>query len=112
VADRMRQRNDVLWQHEVRRDYFHGIVYALSPLMFIAAWILSPAVAALLLAFALLLVVRTTWRCAWKAPGQWGLCAQYAVHAHFQKVPALLGQFKWRQAKRRQQEIALVDYKQ
>ncbi len=112
VAERMRQRGDVLWQREARRDFQHGIVYALSPLLFVTALILSPALAALMLALALLLLARTTWRCAWKAPGQWGLCAQYAVHAHLQKIPALLGQLKWRQARRTQAEIALVDYKQ
>jgi len=40
------------------------------------------------------------------------LCAQYAVHAHFQKIPALFGQLKWRQAARQHAEIGLVDYKQ
>jgi len=67
--------------------------------------------ALLLAALALLFWARTARRCAWKAPGQWLLCAQYAAHAHFQKIPALWGQLKWRQAQREKAELALVDYK-
>jgi hypothetical protein len=111
VAERMRIRGDVLWQHEARRDFHHGLVFLLSPFLFVAALWLSTTLALTMLALAILFLARTAQRCAWKAPGQWVLCAQYAVHAHFQKIPALFGQFKWRQAKRQQSEIALVDYK-
>ena len=112
VAQRMRLRGDVLWQHESRRDFRHGLLFMAAPLIVAAALWLEPAVAMTLLALALLYLLRTALRCAWKAPGQWTLCAQYAVHAHFQKIPALFGQLKWRQAARQHAEIALVDYKQ
>lgn len=112
VAQRMKLRGDVLWQHEAQRDFRHGLVFIFSPLLLAGALWLSPALAFVLLALALLFVARTAKRCAWKAPGQWGLCTQYAVHALFQKIPALFGQLKWRQAQARQTEIALVDYKQ
>ncbi len=111
VAQRMKLRGDVLWQHEAQRDFRHGLVFSVSPLLFAAALWLSPALALALLALALLFVARTAKRCAWKAPGQWGLCTQYAAHALFQKIPALFGQLKWRRARRQQAEIALVDYK-
>jgi acetyltransferase-like isoleucine patch superfamily enzyme/GT2 family glycosyltransferase len=111
VAERMRLRGDVLWQHEARRDYIHGIVFLMSPPLFAAALWLNTTLAAVLLALALLFLLRTARRCAWKAPGQWSLCMQYAIHAHFQKIPSLFGQFKWRRARRQQSEIALVDYK-
>jgi len=111
VAERMRLRGDVLWQHEARRDFRHGLLFCASPLLLLVALWWQPALALTLVALAFLYLVRTALRCAWKAPGQWSLCAQYAVHAHFQKIPALLGQFKWRQAVRQQSEIALVDYK-
>ena len=65
-----------------------------------------------LVALATLFLARTAKRCAWKAPGQWLLCSQYAVHAHFQKIPALFGQLAWRKAQRQQAELALVDYKE
>ena len=111
VAQRMRLRGDVLWQHEAHRDFLHGIIFVLSPLLFAASLWLSTPLALVLLGLAILFIVRTALRCAWKAPGQWLLCTQYAVHAHFQKIPALFGQLKWRQARRHQSEIALVDYK-
>lgn len=111
VAERMRIRGDVLWQHEARRDFRHGIVFVAAPFVFLASLWLSTALALTLMALALLFLARTVQRCAWKAPGQWLLCTQYAVHAHLQKIPALFGQLKWRQARRQQSEIALVDYK-
>ncbi len=112
VAQRMRLRGDVLWQHESRRDFYHGLLFCASPMLLLGALWWSPALALTLVALALIYLLRTALRCAWKAPGQWTLCAQYAVHAHFQKIPALFGQFKWRQAARQNSEIALVDYKQ
>jgi glycosyltransferase involved in cell wall biosynthesis len=111
VAERMRIRGDVLWQHEARRDFRHGIVFVVAPFVFSASLWLSTPLALVLAALALLFLARTAQRCAWKAPGQWTLCAQYAVHAHLQKIPALFGQLKWRQAARQKSEIALVDYK-
>jgi glycosyltransferase involved in cell wall biosynthesis len=111
VAERMRLRGDVLWQHEARRDFRHGLLFSVSPLLLLGALWWQPVLALTLVALAFLYLVRTALRCAWKAPGQWSLCAQYAVHAHFQKIPALFGQLKWRQAVRQQSEIALVDYK-
>ena len=111
VAQRMRLRGDVLWQHESRRDFRHGLLFSASPLLLLGALLWQPALALTLVALAFLYLVRTALRCAWKAPGQWTLCAQYAVHAHFQKIPALFGQLKWRQAVRQQSEITLVDYK-
>ncbi len=111
VAERMRLRGDVLWQHEARRDFRHGLLFCASPLMLLGALWWQPALALSLVALAFLYLLRTALRCAWKAPGQWALCAQYAVHTHLQKIPALFGQLKWRQAARQQSEIALVDYK-
>jgi len=111
VAERMRLRGDVLWQNEARRDFRHGIVFVLAPFLFAASLWLSTALAMTLTSLALLFLARTVQRCAWKAPGQWLLCAQYALHAHLQKIPALFGQLKWRRARRQQSEIALVDYK-
>jgi len=112
VAQRMRERGDGLWQHESKRDFRHAVAFLLFPFVLAAALWLMPALALGLLALAAGLVARTVWRCAWKAPGQWLLCTQYAVHTHFQKIPALFGQLKWRQARQRQAELALVDYKE
>ena len=112
VAQRMRLRGDVLWQHESRRDFFHGLLFSALPVLLLGTLWLQPALALTLMTLGLIYLLRTAMRCAWKAPGQWTLCVQYAVHAHFQKIPALFGQLKWRQAARQNSEIALVDYKQ
>jgi len=83
----------------------------LAPLLLAVSLWLNTTLALSLLALSVLFLSRTALRCAWKAPGQWALCAQYAVHAHLQKIPALFGQLKWRRAQRHRSEIALVDYK-
>jgi acetyltransferase-like isoleucine patch superfamily enzyme len=36
---------------------------------------------------------------------------QYAVHTHFQKIPALFGQMAWRKAAGKNRELAMIDYK-
>jgi acetyltransferase-like isoleucine patch superfamily enzyme/GT2 family glycosyltransferase len=112
VAERMRQRGDVLWQKESRRDFVHGIVFMLAPLLWALAWLLQPWVALVMLALALAYLARTAQRCAWKAPGQPLLCWQYAVHAHFQKIPSVIGQLKWRRAARAHTEVGFVDYRE
>lgn len=112
VAERMRVRGDVLWQHEAQRDFRHGVLFLASPFLLLASAWFSPWLAAVFVALAFLFLLRTAYRCEWKAPGQSLLCAQYAVHAHFQKIPALFGQLKFRQAARQHSEIGMVDYKQ
>lgn len=116
VAERMRLRGDVLWQHEAKRDFWHGCLFVAAPFILLVAAVLSPVLAVSLLAMALVMapamVVRTARRCAWKAPGQPVLCLQYAVHVHAQKIPALWGQLAWRKAARAKLELGLVDYKQ
>jgi acetyltransferase-like isoleucine patch superfamily enzyme len=112
VAQRMRVQGDVLWQHESQRDFRHGLLFMAAPFLLLASAWLAPVLAVTLVTFAVLFWLRTAYRCAWKAPDQWLLCAQYAVHAHFQKIPALFGQLKWRKAARQQSEIGLVDYKE
>jgi glycosyltransferase involved in cell wall biosynthesis len=111
VAHRMRKFGDGLWQYEAHRDRWQGGLYLLSPLILLASAWLSISLALVLLALGLAYLARTVRRCAWKAPGQWMLCVQYALHVHFQKIPALFGQIKWHQANRQHTEIALVNYK-
>lgn len=112
VAQRMRVQGDTLWQHESQRDFHHGLLFMALPFLLLASAWLQPALALTLVTLAIFFFLRTAYRCEWKAPGQWLLCTQYAVHAHFQKIPALFGQLKWRKAVRQQLEIGLVDYKQ
>ncbi|MGB4557956.1 MAG: glycosyltransferase [Burkholderiaceae bacterium] len=109
VAERMRLRGDILWQHESRRDFWHGLGLLLSPLIFLLALSWSALAAMALVAGGLAIIARSAQRCAWRAPGQTLLHWQYAFHTFFQKIPALLGQLKWRQT--RGQTMELVEYK-
>lgn len=111
VAHRMQRMGDVLWQGEARRDLVHGLVYALFPFALLVAAVWQPLLAAALMLAAMAVVLRTAWRCRWKAPDQPLLCWLYAVHSHVQKLPALAGQVSWRRSHARQREVALVEYK-
>ena len=111
VAHRMRARGDVLWQRESRRDFRHGVVFLGAPLAWLAALLAWPPLAAAMALAGVALIARTASRCAWKAPGRTGLLWQYAVHSHFQKIPALFGQLAWRRAHRARAEVGLVEYK-
>ena len=111
VADRMKRRNDPMWQREALRDFVHGILLIALPFVFLLTLFCSLWLTALLCAAVGAVLYRTVLRCRWKAPEDPVLCWEYAVHAYLQKVPALFGQLEWRRANRASDEIALVDYK-
>jgi glycosyltransferase involved in cell wall biosynthesis len=111
VAQRMRGLGDALWQAEAARDFWHGVLYAVYPLMLIVAFALHPLAALVMVASAVAVLARTAWRSRAKAAGKWLLCLQYAVHSHLQKLPALAGQLAWHRAHAQSQPLALVEYK-
>lgn len=111
VAARARAQGDVLWQRESARDLAHGALYASSPLLLLIAAGLSPWLALLLIAAGVAVILRTAKRSRWKAPDDPGLCLLYAVHVHFQKVPAFFGQMAFRRAAAQRQRLDLIDYK-
>ena len=111
VAQRMRRMGDVLWQKEAVRDFRHGVLYALYPVLLVLTFTVAPTLGAGLLAAALAVLARTAWRSRHKAGGQWMLCWQYALHSHIQKIPALAGQLAWKKAQIQAQQLALVEYK-
>lgn len=111
VADRMRQMGDRLWQREATRDLVHGALYALFPILAMLAFAWDASAGLALLCTAALVILRSAWRCRWRAPGDVGLCLQYAVHSHIQKLPAFAGQMAWRRARRQHRDIGLVEYK-
>ncbi len=108
VAERMRLLGDPLWQHDAKRDFYHGLLFTLTPFLM---WI-HPLVTWVTLFAAFAVVARTAKRCAWKAPSQTLLCWQYAVHVLFQKIPAFFGQLKWLSVKGKHAEMSMVEYKQ
>lgn len=111
VAARARAQGDVLWQRESARDLAHGALYASAPLLLLIAAGLSPWLALLLIAAGVAVILRTAARSRWKAPDDPGLCLLYAVHVHFQKVPAFFGQMAFRRAAAQRQRLDLIDYK-
>lgn len=111
VAERMKHMGDGLWQREARRDRVQGAAYALYPLLLALAFAWDHAAGFTLLALAALVILRSAWRCRWRAPGQVGLCLLYAVHSHVQKLPALVGQIAWHRARQNRREIGLVEYR-
>lgn len=112
VAHRMQRMGDVLWQKESTRDFLHGVLYALYPVLLVLAFACAPALGVVLLAAAVAVLARTAWRSRSKAQGQWLLCLQYAAHSHLQKLPALAGQLAWKKAHANALQLALVDYKE
>lgn len=111
VAARARAQGDVLWQRESLRDLVHGAQYATAPLWLAIAALVSPWLLVLLLAGGVAVILRTAARSRWKAPGDPWLSLLYAVHVHFQKVPALFGQLAFRRAAAARQRLDLIDYK-
>ena len=112
VAHRMQRMGDSLWQKESTRDFLHGGLYAIYPLLLVLAFATVPALGVALLTAAVLVLARTAWRSRTKAPGRWLLCVQYAVHSHAQKLPALAGQLAWKRARANARNLDLVDYKE
>lgn len=111
VAQRFAASPDPLWQRESRRNLFHGAAVLVAPLAFAAACLVHPLAGVLLAALALLIVARSARRCAWKG-GSLATRILYALHAHLQQVPILLGQLAYRRNRRRGVRQRLIDYKE
>ena len=112
VAHRMQALGDALWQHEARRDFAHGLLYGLAPLLLARAFVLQPRVGAARALMGVTVLLRSAWRSRARAEGKVLLALQYALHSHVQKIPAFFGQLAWTFAHARKQRLALVDYKE
>lgn len=112
VTHRMQQHGDPLWQHEARRDFWHGALYTVAPLLLLLAWAWHSALGLLLLGGGAAIVLRSAWRCRHRADGRWLLALQYAVHSHLQKIPAFFGQVAWKRAHAHARSLQLVEYKE
>lgn len=112
VAARYRNSPMPLWQREVRQNTIHGLFLLFLPLTAIGAAVLwrSPVPFLAAVAFALLLVLRSAWRCRWKSADPW-TCLAYACHSQFQKIPILFGQAKFWRNRRRGRREQLIEYK-
>lgn len=112
VTHRMLTLGDRLWQQEAKRDFRHGLVYTVAPLLLLVAMLLQPWLALVLCLGGTAIVARSAWRCRDRAAGDVVLAIEYAVHSHVQKIPAFFGQIAWKMAHARSRKLALVDYKE
>lgn len=112
VSARLRGRGASRWRREAARDLLHGTVLLGAPLLLLASSVSSARATAGLALVALLMLLRSAVRCAWKAPGRPGLQLQYALHSHFQKVPALFGQLAWHRSRALRRAVPLIDYRE
>jgi glycosyltransferase involved in cell wall biosynthesis/GT2 family glycosyltransferase len=111
VAHQMHQIGNPLWQYEVRRDWWQGLLFLVLPLMLLLACLITPWLFGLFVASGLLALARTASRCAWKAPDNRWLRWQYAMHTFFCKVPAVLGQLVWYGTHIQRRILGLVSHK-
>ena len=112
VTHRMQALGDALWQREARRDFVHGLLYVVAPLLLTLAFMAQTQVGFLLLFLGAAMLLRSAWRSRERAAGNVLLALQYALHSHMQKIPAFFGQLAWKRAHARKQRLALVDYKE
>lgn len=112
VSARFRNTESPLWLRESRRNLCHaGAMAALligGPLFSIV--FRSPLPILFALAAILLLVLRTAIRARWKC-ASFPARILYGVHSHFQQLPILLGQLKFRRHRRSATGAGLIEYK-
>ncbi len=111
VSHRLADSPVPLWQDECRRNIVRVAVMALGALA-LAATLLSAAwwLVAMIVLLAAAVVVRSAWRARWKSSSPFTLLG-YAVHSHFQQIPILWGQLRWRMDRRRGRQRRLIEYK-
>jgi glycosyltransferase involved in cell wall biosynthesis len=99
VSARYTASSDPLWRVEARRNRVHGALVLTAPFVWIATMAVSPQAAFVLAALAAAIWLRSASRAYWKAR-DWKLALLYALHAHFQQIPILVGQCHyWRYAR-------------
>lgn len=114
VSARFVGSDDPLWQREVRRNLMHGgglIVWlGMMPVLGLMAtpWSIGMLLAGLLAA--VIVVLRSTWRSAWKSDVL-STRLLYALHSHFQQIPILFGQLAQRRDAHRGRQRRLIEYK-
>ena len=111
VSHRLADSAVPLWQDECGRNIRRVVVIALGALALVAA-LLSATwwLVATLAVLALAVVLRSAWRARWRSASPFTLLA-YAVHSHFQQIPILWGQLRWRMDQRRGRQRRLIEYK-
>lgn len=113
VAERFRGTDMPLWDSEVRRNLKRGAFLLAVPMLGVAGslalWSLLPLLA--VVAFLMLLVVRTSMKVAWKSPDKMTVLL-YGIHSHLQQIPILFGQLAYRRARKAGRRQRLIEYKE
>ena len=110
LADRFRDTSDPLWLADARGNVLRGVVLLLAPLLAMLALLKAPWLLIMMAAAGVALFLRSTRRCAWKAPDpstRW----LYAAHSYVQQVPILFGQLGWHLNRRCNRRAMLIEYK-
>lgn len=110
VAQRLTARGDPMWAHEARRNLVQGAALAAAPALLLGAALWQPLAAALLLACAGALLLRSAIRCGWKCR-HWPTRLLYALHSQLQQLPIMCGQMAFYRDCRRGRQRALIEYK-
>lgn len=111
VSHRLADSQVPLWQDECGRNIRRVAVITLGLTALVVA-LLSTAwwlVVTLVVLFAAV-VLRSAWRARWKSASPFTLLT-YAIHSHFQQIPILWGQLRWRMDQRRGRQRGLIEYK-
>jgi len=112
VSGRFRHTDDPLWQTARVRNLRRGTFWAVTPLVALAACVLTrsgwPAVAWLALLAAM--AARSGWKARWKCADPATLFL-YGLHSHLEQVPILWGQMQYDLNARRGRRRGLIEYK-
>lgn len=111
VSARYAHTTDPLWEHEARRNRWHGALLLALPLVLLTAAAWHGLAAGALLLAVLAVWARSAARCRWKCPRQPGLAWAYAAHSHLQQLPILAGQWRWWRLRRARREPVLMEYR-
>jgi glycosyltransferase involved in cell wall biosynthesis len=95
VSSRYRDSDDPMWLQESRRNIGRAGCWISWLLLVAGTAVLKGWWAVPLLALLPILMIRTAWKCRWKAPGQITLLLLYSFHSHFQQIPILAGQVRY-----------------
>jgi glycosyltransferase involved in cell wall biosynthesis len=112
VSKRFRATEDPLWQVPRVRNLLRGGFWMLTPVLAVAASVLSRSwrPAALWVAVLLVLAVRSAWKVRWKSPDTFTRLL-YGLHSHLQQVPVFIGQLQFDLSARRGRRRELIEYK-
>jgi hypothetical protein len=112
IAQRFGDSAQPFWSEEVKRNRQRATLLCAIALVGVTVSLRTRSAIPLSLAVALFaaLAARSAWKARWKSTSV-GTLLLYGVHSHFQQIPILVGQLRFRIQRRRGQRATLVEYK-